>query len=232
MTRSNDAVPCESSLALSSDGAKRFHGAAETAVADLCGIFADIAPEVAGTQLFDAPSLRPLIDRHSPIGRLAVSLLGASARPVRAILFDKSASANWSLGWHQDRVIAVRSKIDVPGFGPWSVKQGVQHVGPPWEFLRAMITLRVHLDPVTHANAPLLVAPGSHRDGIIATHDVAAVVARQGIKECLAELGDVWAYATPILHASGASKGGSRRRVLQVDYAAFDLPGGLEWQGL
>lgn len=47
-----------------------------------------------------------------------------------------------------------------------------------------------------------------------------------------AHAGDIWAYATPILHASDAALDPKARRVLQVDYAAFDLPGGLEWSGL
>lgn len=49
---------------------------------------------------------------------------------------------------------------------------------------------------------------------------------------CLAAAGDMWAYATPILHASSAATQPRRRRVLQVDYAAIDLPGGLEWLGI
>lgn len=46
---------------------------------------------------------------------------------------------------------------------------------------------------------------------------------------CLAEPGDIWAYRTPILHASDRAAGGPRRRVLQIDYA---VPAGLEWRGL
>jgi len=44
--------------------------------------------------------------------------------------------------------------------------------------------------------------------------------------------GDVWLYATPILHASDAAVEPLHRRVLQVDYAADWLPGGLEWLGI
>ncbi len=41
---------------------------------------------------------------------------------------------------------------------------------------------------------------------------------------CLAASGDVWAYATPILHASRRSTSKGPRRVLQVDYSAERLP--------
>lgn len=92
--------------------------------------------------------------------------------------------------------------------------------------------MRIHLDPVGPENAPLLVAPGSHRFGRVAETDIDAVVARCGIATCLAEAGDVWLYATPILHASNAASVPKRRRVLQVDYAAEALPGGLAWLGI
>jgi hypothetical protein len=68
--------------------------------------------------------------------------------PFAQILFDKNADQNWSLGWHQDRTIAVRQRIDIDGFGPWSVKSGMVHVGPPFDLLASMVTVRVHLDAV------------------------------------------------------------------------------------
>ena len=66
---------------------------------------------------------------------------------MRAILFDKTPATNWSLGWHQDRTIAVAKRADVNGFGPWTVKSGLLHVAPPFDILVRMVTLRVHLDP-------------------------------------------------------------------------------------
>ena len=46
------------------------------------------------------------------------------------------------------------------------------------------------------------------------------------------EIRDIWLYATPILHASGAALEPTHRRVLQVDFAAGELPGGLKWLGV
>jgi ectoine hydroxylase-related dioxygenase (phytanoyl-CoA dioxygenase family) len=105
-------------------------------------------------------------------------------------------------------------------------------VAPPFTLLAGMVTLRVHLDRVTAANAPLLIAPGSHRLGCIAGPAVAEAVRRCGHVACLAEAGDAWLYATAILHASEAASEPARRRVLQVDFAASRLPGGLEWYGV
>jgi hypothetical protein len=76
------------------------------------------------------------------MGRIADGLIGPDAYPVRALLFDKTAANNWSLGWHQDRTIIVRERIETPGYGPWSIKSGLQHVAPPFHVLAGMTTLR------------------------------------------------------------------------------------------
>jgi hypothetical protein len=186
----------------------------------------------AGVRLFTVAGLRPLLEADGPVGQLAASRLGRDCRPVRAILFDKTPAANWALAWHQDRVIAVAERIEVEGFGPWTRKHGAVHVAPPFELLAHMLTLRLHLDDVPSTNAPLLVAPGSHRLGHVAEADVPSVVRRCGQVVCTATAGDAWLYATPILHASEAALDVGSRRVLQVDYAVDDLPGGLRWLGI
>lgn len=199
---------------------------------DLQRVLAAVSIERAGTRLRGIPGLAAVIEATSVIGAVAAKHLGSTARPVRALLFDKSAATNWSLGWHQDRTIAVVGRHDTEGFGPWTTKASLHHVAPPPTLQAQMITLRVHLDPVDGDNAPLLVAPGSHRLGRIAQPDIPGIVQRCGIMSCLAETGDVWAYATPILHASQAALQPRRRRVLQIDYAACDLPGRLQWLGV
>lgn len=153
----------------------------------------------------------------------------SAMRPVRAVLFDKSDDANWALAWHQDRTIEVVERRDVEGFGPWTVKQGRVHVAPLVALLERMMTVRFHLDPVDTDNAPLLVAPGSHRLGLIPEDAIEDVVARQGEAMCQAEAGSVWLYRTLILHGSARSSPGRHRRVLQIDLSADDLPGGLSW---
>jgi hypothetical protein len=219
-------------LDLARDGAMHIHGAAQPVLNQLADAVDGLPTDLAGIRIHGIAALRPLLMSSGPIGAIARAILGPESRPVRAILFDKNANTNWSLGWHQDRTICVQSRVDVPGFGPWTVKQGMRHVTPPFDLLAGMITLRVHLDPVREANAPLLIAPGSHRFGRIAEPGVGAVIARCGTHACLADAGDIWVYATPILHASQAAMQPAHRRVLQIDYAARDLPGGLAWLGV
>jgi hypothetical protein len=192
-------------------------------------------------------ALRALLSRHKGSARLAPTqgladfLAPATAlarrflpnaQPVFARWFDKTAAQNWSLGWHQDRTIAVRARREVPGFGQWTLKSDIPHVVPPFEFLARMLTLRLHLDDVDEANAPLLAAPGSHRLGRLAEADIPDAVKSCGTRACLAEAGDAWLYAAPILHASGRAEAPARRRVLQLAYSAHPLPGGLEWLGV
>ena len=186
----------------------------------------------AGVRLHGIKALEPLLASDGCMGAVAGTVLGTEARPVRAILFNKSPESNWSLTWHQDRTICVQEKREAPGFGPWTVKSGMIHVAPPFDLLTRMVTARAHLDDVPATNAPLLVAPGSHTYGRIAVSDVDEVVSRCGTVACTADAGDLWLYATPILHASEAASTPTSRRVLQVDFAAEELPYGLDWLGV
>lgn len=213
-------------------GAARLAGAAAGALAPLEAALAVQPTDRAGIRLRDSAQLNALLAADGAIGARVVPFAGSGAKPVRAILFDKTERTNWALAWHQDRTICVRERSDVPGFGPWTVKAGLLHVAPPFELLERMITLRIHLDDVPEGNAPLLIAPGSHRIGLVREDAIAAAVAGCGTYACLAQAGDIWVYSTPILHASAAAAIPRRRRVLQVDYAAFDLPSGLEWSGI
>lgn len=185
-----------------------------------------------GVRLRDAAVLDAVLAPTGPVGALAAHLTSLSARPVRAVMFDKTPEANWAVAWHQDRTLPVAGRIEVDGFGPWSIKDGLLHVAPPFEILARMVTVRIHLDAVDTANAPLRAALGSHRLGRVPAEDAAARAIEHPVIECLAETGDVWAYATPILHASERAAWPRRRRVLQIDFADFDLPGGLAWAGL
>jgi ectoine hydroxylase-related dioxygenase (phytanoyl-CoA dioxygenase family) len=112
------------------------------------------------------------------------------------------------------------------------MKAGLAHVVPPFEILARMLTVRIHIDPVDLDNAPLLIVPGSHRLGRVAEQDIAAVATGLGAAVCEADRGDLWLYATPILHASARAARPARRRVLQLLYTAERLPNGLEWLGI
>ena len=214
------------------DGARLFQAALEPCMPELETAVGSLPRDDAGVRLHGHTHLEPLLAVSGCVGAVAATILGPYAKPVRALLFNKSEETNWSLGWHQDRTICVKEKRDAPGFGPWTVKRGMIHVAPPFDLLTRMVTVRAHLDDVPATNAPLLVARGSHKLGRIAVSEVDEVVSRCGTAVCTAKAGDIWLYATPILHASEVASPPRTRRVLQVDYAAENLPFGLEWLGI
>ena len=220
-------------LTFSADGAQLFRAAlSRDQLKELEAILSLLPHDRAGLRLRGVDGLAPVLASTGQIGRFAASVLGEDCRPVRAILFDKTPETNWVVGWHQDRTIAVKERVVVEGFETWSVKSGMLHVEPPYELLSGMATLRVHIDPVPTGNAPLLIAPGSHKLGRVPEDDVREVVRRCGTVACLAEPGDIWLYASPLLHASEAAVTPAHRRVLHVDFSAEQLPGGLEWLGV
>jgi ectoine hydroxylase-related dioxygenase (phytanoyl-CoA dioxygenase family) len=186
----------------------------------------------AGIRIAREETLSQILAPSGTMDRIAKSRLGNDAQPVRAILFDKQLGANWALGWHQDRTIALRQRMEVAGFGPWSRKAGIDHTEPPFEYIERMITLRAHLDACGRDNAPLMIIPGSHRLGRIPIQDIEGVVSQHKAVACLADAGDIWVYATAILHASDAAISPTHRRVLHVDYSSDRLPHGLDWFGV
>ncbi|MBI2260484.1 MAG: phytanoyl-CoA dioxygenase family protein [Caulobacterales bacterium] len=231
--REDDLAGVIDSAAFERDGALRFERQLTAADLETLKSLADErAAERPGRRIAGDPRLTELLSPSGRVGRIAAGLTSYRARPVRAIIFDKTANANWSVAWHQDRTIPVKERLDVEGFGPWSIKDGLLHVAPPFEVLARMATLRVHLDAVESDNAPLRIAVGSHRLGRVAAGDAGTRAAGAPQQVCLAEAGDIWAYRTPILHASDRAVTTGRRRVLQVDYADFNLPEGLKWRGM
>ena len=163
------------------------------------------------------------------IRALVEPVLGPHALPVRGLLFDKTPAANWKVAWHQDLSIAVARRIDLPGFGPWSVKAGVPHVQPPVEILQNMLTVRLHLDDCGPDNGPLNVLPGSHADGVLSPDGIAAWRRRTPPVACLVSAGGAVVMRPLLLHASSAAARPGRRRVVHLEFAAGPLPGGLEW---
>lgn len=173
------------------------------------------------------PEIQALVSQP-PISALACAILGADANPVKAILFDKTAEANWKVAWHQDVTIAVKEKKSVVGFSPWSEKAGIPHVQPPVEILENLLTLRIHLDDCDGENGALKVIPKSHLYGKLDFETINRFQ-QAGMHICMAKAGDVLLMRPLLLHSSSASIKPSHRRVLHIEYSAIALPSGLEW---
>lgn len=164
------------------------------------------------------------------VGEIVAAVLGPNSFAVRAILFDKTPAANWKVPWHQDLHIAVKSQEAVEGFGPWTLKAGVPHVQAPAAILSRMLAVRVPLDDCGPENGPLRVIPGSHRAGKLGAEDIESFKATRSAARCDVPRGGLMLMRPLLLHASSPASSPGHRRVLHIEYAAEDLPGGLEWR--
>jgi hypothetical protein len=152
-----------------------------------------------------------------------------NARPVRLLAFDKTPENNWNLGWHQDRVIAVRHRLDVPGYDNWTVKNNTPHVEAPAQILSSLFSLRLHLDECDQNNGALKGIAESFKRGKLKDREVDECAARGSAIVCEAKLGEIVAMKALTVHASEPSKVPHHRRVLHVDFCSAELPGGLQW---
>jgi ectoine hydroxylase-related dioxygenase (phytanoyl-CoA dioxygenase family) len=173
-------------------------------------------------------AVRRLCEDERVLG-LARDGIGPNAFVVRTLFFDKNEKANWKVAWHQDITIAVKERVDVHGFGPWSVKDGVVHVQPPVSVLERMITVRVHLDDCTAANGPLRVLRGSHLSGRLNAEEIERWRRTATEDICVVRRGGAVVMRPLILHASSQASEPKHRRVVHLEFAAEELPGGLEW---
>lgn len=148
---------------------------------------------------------------------------------VRGLLFDKAAGANWSVTWHQDVTISVRTRIETPGYTGWSVKDGVVHVHPPAAVLEQMVSIRVHLDACGEDNGALEILPGSHRGGILDAEAIAQQRRDRKPIQCPVQRGDAIVMRPLLLHSSPRSITPTHRRVIHLEYGSCELPNGLEW---
>jgi ectoine hydroxylase-related dioxygenase (phytanoyl-CoA dioxygenase family) len=164
------------------------------------------------------------------IGSFVHQVLGRDAFPIRAILFDKTETANWKVSWHQDLTIAVMERCEESGYGPWSSKHGVVHVQPPAAVLEQMLAVRLHLDESGAGNGPLRVLPGSHRAGKLRDQEIPAWQQRTTEEVCLVPRGGALVMRPLLLHASSPATEPHHRRVLHIEYSNCELPTGLEWR--
>jgi hypothetical protein len=180
--------------------------------------------------LWRVPEVLKLASSHEVLSQVH-AILGPAAFPVRGLFFDKTLNTNWNLPWHQDLTVAVSARRDVPGFGPWTRKAGIPHANAPVEILARMVTIRLHLDDCGSDAGPLRVLPGSHRDGKLSGPALAAWSSRAGALavDCNVKVGGAVIMRPILVHASSSRTSPGHRRVIHLEFAAEDLPDGLEW---
>lgn len=159
----------------------------------------------------------------------ARSILGEEPQLVRAIFFDKNPEKNWLVSWHQDKTVSVNKKQHIDGWGPWSLKDGTNHVQPSESVLSKMITFRIHLDDTNTDNGCLKVIPNSHSYGVLTQIEIDSLIKSTVFVECLAEAGDLLIMRPLILHASSKARFPKHRRVIHMEFSGYELPNGIVW---
>lgn len=159
---------------------------------------------------------------HPLLADIACEVLGNKAFPFRATLFEKSPTANWLVVWHQDTALPLRQRVEVPGWGPWSVKEEIDYAHAPAGVLSQVLALRIHLDDSSADSGPLRVLPRSHMLGVLSDEDIHDLAVRITPVDCVAAKGGVVAMRPLAVHASSKSRTETPRRVLHIEYAATD----------
>lgn len=186
----------------------------------------------------DAPTSRridkghPVVERvlgFEPLRLLLRQVLGAAAKPVRVLYFDKTGKRNWAVPWHQDRTIAVARAEPAARVSRWTVKDGVPHCEAPVELLERMLTLRWHIDASDPEDGGLLTLPGSHRLGRMTQSDIKERLAVHPGHSISVPAGGFFLMRPLLVHASRRRTTNGRRRVLHMEMAASEPPSPLRW---
>jgi len=158
------------------------------------------------------------------------ALFGEGYRAVKSIYFDKPGDSNWFVSYHQDLTISVKEKADVPGFGPWTVKQQQYAVQPPLSILENNFTIRIHLDDTDEHNGALRVVPGSHSKGIYRPETIDW--SKETEVSCNVRKGGMMIMRPLLLHASSRTTNNHKRRVVHIEFSNQELPAPLQWSEL
>ncbi len=160
---------------------------------------------------------------------LIKQVLGNNAYPLNAFVLDKTQENNWGLDWHQDLKIAVKRKIETQGFENWTLECGIPHAIPPEEILEKRLSARIHLDDCMIENGAILIAPKSHKFGILKSKSDLEKITNAGATYCEIKRGGIMIFSPLLLHKSPYSTSNKKRRILQIDYVGTPLTNGLEW---
>lgn len=153
----------------------------------------------------------------------------ASLVAVQCTLFNKSATSNWFVAYHQDRSIPVASCVSSDWVG-WSQKEGMTFVHGSDGLLAKMIAVRLHVDDSTSDNGPLRVLPGSHRQGTLSPEDIAVLRGLSHDHQLTVAKGSLVLMRPLLVHASSKSRTSEDRRVLHFLFGPTTLTDGLEWR--
>jgi len=150
--------------------------------------------------------------------------LGFTPIPNRAVGFAKSQKSNWSLPWHQDRVIAMTRRNDDPAYKNWTRKSGIWHCEPDKEKLKKMAFAYIAFDDITSGMGGLEIAEGSHCHGKIDKSSIASHISKSSLVMPDMSSGDALLISCLALHRSAILSGSELRRTLRIDFTRKKIP--------
>lgn len=210
------------------------------AVADLsltaqqCAHIAASLPTTTGAghggvkNLITHPTVIALLS-HERLGKYLWSQIGRDLVAVKATAFDRTPEASARLQWHQDRTVAVKERLDVVGYGPWSTQSGALHVEAPEGVLAQMLAIRIHLDAWGEDNGPLRVIPGSHLLGKLDDAEVERFAADAEFVDLPMPQGSFLLIRPLLLRAASPARSAEHRRVLHIELAPREAISPLKW---
>ena len=182
-----------------------------------------------GARIAWSETLGRIIGEQSRLCRLIRDYV-PYASPVRIVSFNKTAETNWGVPWHQDRVVALAEREEVPGFSVWKRQGDFWHVEPPPDLLGNMVFARVFIDPCDKHNGAMEYAVGSHSAGRVPADRARTVAMTYNTEFEDAAPGDVLILKALTLHRSTSSAAATHRRAVRIDFAVRDrLDHRLRW---
>ena len=176
--------------------------------------------------LKEVPETKDLIFNKN-LNSIISQLFGDDYFAVKSIYFDKPEQSNWFVAYHQDLTISVDKKMELKGFGPWTVKQNQFAVQPPLDILENNFTIRVHLDDTDENNGALKVVPKSHLKGIYRPENIDWKTETEVF--CKVKKGGIMIMRPLLLHASNRTTNNNKRRVIHIEFSNRALPDMLQW---
>jgi ectoine hydroxylase-related dioxygenase (phytanoyl-CoA dioxygenase family) len=161
------------------------------------------------------------------LNSLIAKIFGRDYFVVKSIYFDKPEQSNWFVAYHQDLTISVDKKLELEGYGPWTVKQNQFAVQPPLDILENNFTIRIHLDDTDENNGALKVIPKSHLKGVFRPETIDWTKETETF--CKVKKGGIMIMRPLLLHASNRTTNNNKRRVIHIEFSNRSLVDTLQW---
>ena len=166
--------------------------------------FRALAPEAGPGRRLSVDAVPDLLEGWNS----ELAAMGFDHQPRRAVFFHKSSEVNWSLPWHQDRVVTETGTL--------------RPREAPLQTLRRMAFAYVALDDVAAGGGGLQLAEGSHRFGMVRNKGVDRVLATTRVVRPELRAGEALLVHMLTLHRSAVSETGARRRSVRLDFGQIE----------